>query len=89
MSKSDIEGRGALVTGASKGIGRAIALRLAEMGVKVAVNYNSSPDDAERVVKAIQEQGVEAFSIQADVSKLDQVTAMVEKVSEAWGSIVG
>ena len=87
MSKSDIEGRGALVTGASKGIGKAIALRLAEMGVKVAVNYNTSADDAEDVVKAIQEQGVESFSIQADVSKLDQVTAMVEKVSEAWGNI--
>ena len=87
MAKSDIEGKGALVTGASKGIGRAIALRFAEMGVKVAVNYNSSADDAEDVVKSIQDQGVEAFSIRADVSKLDQVTAMVEKVSEAWGSI--
>jgi len=87
LAKSDIEGKGALVTGASKGIGRAIALRFAEMGVKVAVNYNSSADDAEDVVKSIQDQGVEAFSIRADVSKLDQVTAMVEKVSEAWGSI--
>ena len=87
MSKSDIEGRGALVTGASKGIGRAIALRLAEQGVKVAVNYNTSPDAADEVVKAIQGKGVEAFSIQADVSKIDQVTAMVDKVNEAWGHV--
>ncbi len=87
MSKSDIEGRGALVTGASKGIGRAIALRLAEQGVKVAVNYNTSSDAADEVVKAIQGKGVEAFSIQADVSKIDQVTAMVDKVNEAWGHV--
>ncbi len=51
MSKSDIEGKTALVTGASKGIGKAISLSLAELGIKVAVNYNSSEAQAEEVAK--------------------------------------
>lgn len=87
MSKSDIEGRTALITGASKGIGKAISLELAKMGVKVAVNYNTSEDAALEVVKAICSQGGDAFIVQADVSKLDQVTGMVDKVNEAWGSV--
>ena len=87
MSKSDQQGRSALVTGASKGIGRAIALELAEMGVKVAVNYNTSAESAESVASAIKERGGEAFPIQADVSVLDQVVAMVDKVNDTWGHI--
>lgn len=87
MSKSDIEGKAALVTGASKGIGRAIALRLADLGVKVAINYKTSVEAAEDVVKEIERLGVESFSIQADVRQLDSVKAMVEKVNEAWGQV--
>lgn len=87
MSKSDIEGKAALVTGASKGIGRAIALRLADLGVKVAVNYKTSVEAAEDVVKEIERLGVESFSIQADVRQLESVKAMVEKVNEAWGQV--
>ncbi len=87
MAKSDINGRFALVTGASKGIGRAVALRLGEQGVSVAVNYNSSPDEADLTVQGLHELGVEAFAVQADVSNLDQVSIMIDEVSERFGQI--
>ena len=84
---SDIEGKTALVTGASKGIGKAVALRLAEKGVKVAVNFNTSPEAAEEVASAIKGMGVEAITVHADVSRLDQVTEMVDKVNDTWGNV--
>ena len=87
MSNSDITERTALVTGASKGIGKAICLELAKMGVKVAVNYNSSKEDAEKVVKTITAGGGEAFMVHADVSDLEQVNAMVDEVTDAWGGV--
>jgi 3-oxoacyl-[acyl-carrier protein] reductase len=87
LSKSDIEGKTALVTGASKGIGKAISLSLAELGVKVAVNYNSSQAQAEEVAKEIQDADGESLVVQADVSNLEQVTAMVDKVNDAWGQV--
>ena len=87
MSNSDINGKTALVTGASKGIGKAICLELAQMGVKVAINYNSSKSEAEQVVQTITDMGGEAFKIHADVSDLEQVNAMVDKVSDEWGGV--
>ena len=87
MSENGIEGKHALITGASRGIGRASALRLAEMGVNVAVNYNTSPKEAEDVARTINEMGSEAFVVHADVSKLDQVNAMVETVLDRWGAV--
>ncbi len=87
MSNSDIDGKTALVTGASKGIGRAISLELARMGVKVAVNYNSSKSEAGEVVKTIVDMGGEALKVRADVSDLDQVNEMVDSVNDEWGGI--
>ena len=87
MSNSDIKGKTALVTGASKGIGKAISLELAQMGVKVAVNYNSSKVEAEQVVEEIRDIGSEAIKVHADVSDLDQVNAMVDEVNNSWGGV--
>ena len=87
MINLDLEGKSALVTGASKGIGTAIALQLVEQGVRVAINYNKSEEDARAVVETAKKMGGEAFIVRADVSDIDQVNAMVEKVHEAWGHV--
>ena len=77
----------ALVTGGSKGIGSAISIRLAEMGINVAVNYNTSSSQAEDLVKTLQGIGVESFAIKADVSNLDEVEKMIHQVNETWDGI--
>ncbi len=87
MGKSDISGRFALVTGASKGIGKASALRLGECGVHVAVNYNRSLADAEDTVEQLAAYGVRAFCVKGDVSNLDEVNSMVDEVTERFGQI--
>lgn len=86
MSKKMID-KVALVTAASRGIGRAIALKLASEGAKVAVNYVSSEKSANEVVDAIKAMGGEAYSIKADVSKVDEVEAMFKSVMEKYGRI--
>ena len=74
----------AVVTGASRGIGRAITLELARMGATVAVNYSSSSGAAEELVEAISKAGGNAIALQADVSKADQVDALVKGVMEKF-----
>ncbi|HEY9628694.1 MAG TPA: 3-oxoacyl-[acyl-carrier-protein] reductase [Coleofasciculaceae cyanobacterium] len=75
----------AIVTGASRGIGRAVALALAAEGAKVVVNYASSSQAAEAVVAEIAAMGEEAIALQADVSKSEQVEALINAVMEKWG----
>jgi 3-oxoacyl-[acyl-carrier protein] reductase len=82
-----LQGKVALVTGASRGIGRAIALELARQGAKVAVNYAGSEAKAYEVVEEIKKMGREAVAIQADVSSAEAVEHMVKTALEQFGRI--
>lgn len=83
----DLTGRRALVTGAGKGLGRAIALELARCGADVAVNYNTSAEAAEAVVAEIEALGRKAVAVQADVRDEAAVKAMVVQTAEALGGL--
>jgi 3-oxoacyl-[acyl-carrier protein] reductase len=82
-----LTGKSALVTGASRGIGREIALELARQGANVAVNYSGSEAKALEVVAEIQEIGREAFAVQCDVSNADSVSSMVKETVERFGAL--
>ncbi|MDE5413002.1 3-oxoacyl-[acyl-carrier-protein] reductase [Alkalihalobacterium chitinilyticum] len=82
-----LNGKVALVTGASRGIGKSIALELAQNGAKVAVNYAGSKEKAEAVVSEIVANGGEAIAIQADVADSDAVQSMVKEVISTYGSL--
>lgn len=82
-----LQGKVAVVTGASRGIGKAIALALATEGASVAIVYASSSAAADAVVSDINQAGGEAIAIQSDVSKAEQVEATVAQVLEKWKKI--
>jgi 3-oxoacyl-[acyl-carrier protein] reductase len=84
---SELNGKVALVTGASRGIGRAIALALAAAGAKVTVNYKVSTTKANEVVTEITSAGGTAVAIQSDVSDADSVAALIRAIEERMGSI--
>ena len=82
-----LKGRVALVTGGSRGIGRAIAISLAEAGAAVAVNYLTKAAEAEAVVEAIRKQGSRALSVGADVSEAAAVKGMVSGIERELGPV--
>lgn len=82
-----LKGKTAVITGASRGIGRAAALRLAEAGANVAVNYFKHKSDAEKIVKACKEYGADAIAVQADVSKLKDANALIKACIKEFGQI--
>jgi glucose 1-dehydrogenase len=77
----------ALVTGASSGIGQAIAIAMGKAGAKVIVNYRSSEEGARDTVQAIKEDGGEAIAVKADVSKEEEVKNLFQKALEAFGGL--
>lgn len=77
----------ALVTGASRGIGRSIALQLAEEGYNVVVNYAGNQEKAEAVVEEIKNKGVESVAMQANVANGDEVKAMIKEIVKTFGSL--
>ncbi|KAM0979367.1 hypothetical protein ACFX13_015513 [Malus domestica] len=76
-----------IVTGASRGIGKAVALALGKSGCKVLVNYARSSKEAEQVSKEIEASGGQALTFGGDVSKEEDVTAMIKTVVDAWGTV--
>ncbi len=83
----DLQGRVALVTGASRGIGRAVAQRLGELGADVVVNYLVNREAAEDVVAHVKELGRNAIAFQADISIGDEVTALLAATQERFGRL--
>lgn len=87
MSEGELDGRTALVTGGSRGIGRSICLRLASEGAKVAINYATNPTAADSVKQEIESAGGTAITVGADVSDPNQVGEAVEATEAALGPI--
>lgn len=87
MRKMSLEGKIALVTGSSRGIGRAIALELGKKGVNVAVNYAGNEQKAEEVVQELHDLGVKAIKIRANVADEQDVKAMIKEVTKEFGRL--
>jgi acetoacetyl-CoA reductase len=87
MMLTSLQGKVAVVTGGSKGIGASISKELAKNGVKVVVNYNSNKESAEEIVKQIEAEGGAAVAIGADVSYSEQAKRLIEETKEAFGQL--
>lgn len=87
MSEPDFENRTVLVTGGSRGIGRACCERLAKAGARIAINYHSRSEDAEETANLVRAAGSEAVTVQANVADEKSVAQMVKEVNERLGPI--
>ncbi len=83
----DLSGKNVLVTGGTRGIGRAVVEACAEAGARVAFTYRSSADAAEALKADLEGDGTEAFAIQSDAADFDAAQAAVDQVTDAWGSL--
>ena len=82
-----LEGKISIVTGASRGIGRGIAIRLSQEGAKVVINHRGSAEGAEETARLIREAGGEALVVQADVSRMDEAQRLVQETINAFGQV--
>jgi len=82
-----LKGKCAIITGASRGLGKAIALKLASLGANIVLNYRSSEKEAKDVENEIKEMGVEVLSVKGDISKLAEVENLVSLAKEKFGNI--
>lgn len=82
-----LKGKCAIVTGAGKGIGKAIAMKLSELGAHIVINYRSSEKEAEEIVKAIEAAGGAALAVKADVSKFDEAEKLIRTAKEKFGAV--
>ncbi|AEB74732.1 3-ketoacyl-ACP reductase [Clostridium botulinum] len=87
MNEIMLTGKNAIVTGSSRGIGKAIAIKLAELGANVVLNYRSDINSVNEVVKEIESKGVKAVAIQGDISKFEDAKKIVDEAIEKLGSI--
>ena len=87
MEEKYLSGKIALVTGASRGIGRAIALKLSDAGAKVAINFAGNVEKAEEVKAEIEQRGGEAMLVQGKVDNLLTVNDIVKKIVDTWGTV--
>ena len=87
MSEKEFKGKVALITGASRGIGRAIAIELAKNGANIAINYNSNLKAAKETQKLVSKTGVKSEIIKADVSKEKSIKSLIKQTEKKLGSI--
>ncbi|MCT4661665.1 MAG: 3-oxoacyl-[acyl-carrier-protein] reductase [Tissierellales bacterium] len=82
-----LKGKTAIVTGGSRGIGKAIAMTLAKQGANIVINYRSRSEEAENTLEEIKALGVETLLVQADISKFEQAENLIKQTKEQFGSV--